>query len=387
MAKVILSDREVGLIKGLIQHKALNDQQVLAIFSFLDRNFNHREIGAIRTGAKARYVATAAASVGEVDALLYQYAKLAALAEQLGFYPTTYADAQVRKAVEIFKTAVLVYNNNTLSTRSETFIVLSIIAWTYVLHARLTEQGITPVFKNADGSPVMIDGQEKVWELGYCIERPQSGLSAGEKANLRYLIAIRNAIEHRSAEDVNDALQAKIQANALNFLRFAKDNFGSKYDFSHDLAFAIQLQALTLQSANALKGAVPVAKAVAVVNAVIEGPMSQAEFDDPAYSFRVYVVPKVTNNAKKADQAVIYSPVGSDVEVAIKHVERPKYRMTEAIKKLLDDDGVAVTTYQFTQAWKQNDLKDPATGLAVLLGGQWFWYQEGIDRIRGIVTA
>ncbi|WP_298089168.1 DUF3644 domain-containing protein [uncultured Sphingomonas sp.] len=387
MAKVVLSDREVGLIKGLIEHKALNDQQVLAIFSFLDRNFNHREIGAIRKGTKPRYVAIAAAAVEEVDALLYQYAKLAALAEHLGFYATTRVSAQVRKAVEIFKTAVLVYNNNTLSTRSETFIVLSIIAWTYLLHARLTEQGVTPVFKNADGSPVMIDGQEKLWELSYCIERPQSGLSAGEKANLRYLIAIRNAIEHRSAEDVNDALQAKIQANALNFLRFAKDNFGSKYDFSHDLAFAIQLQALTLQSANALKGAVPVAKAVAAVNALIEGPMSQAEFDDPAYSFRVYVVPKVTNNAKKADQAVIYSPVGSNVEVAIKHVERPKYRMTEAIKKLLDDDGVVVTTYQFTQAWKQNGLKDPAKGLAVLLGGQWFWYQEGIDKIKVIVTT
>ncbi len=341
MAKVVLSDREVGLIKGLIQHKALNDQQVLAIFSFLDRNFNHREIGAIRKGTKPCYVAIAAATVGEVDALLYHYAKLAALAEHLGFYATTYTGAQVRKAVEIFKTAVLVYNNNTLSTRSETFIVLTIIAWTYVLHARLTEQGVTPAFKNADGSPVMIDGQEKLWELGYCIERPQSGLSVGEMANLRYLIAIRNAIEHRSAEDVNDALQAKIQANALNFLRFVKDNFGSKYDFSHD----------------------------------------------PAYSFRVYVVPKVTNNAKKADQAVIYSPVGSNVEVAIKHVERPKYRMTEAIKKLLDDDGVAVTAYQFTQAWKLNDLKDPAKGFAVLLGGQWFWYREGIDRIRGIVTT
>lgn len=84
---------------------------------------------------------------------------------------------------------------------------------------------------------------------------------------------------------------------------------------------------------------------------------------------------------------MIFSPVGSNVEVAIKHVERPKYRMTEAIKKLLDDDGVVVTTYQFTQAWKQNDLKDPAKGLAVMLGGQWFWYQEGIDKIRAIVTT
>jgi hypothetical protein len=81
MAKVGLSDREVGLIKGLIQDKALNNQQVLAIFSFLDCNLNHREIGAIRKGTKPRYMAIAAATVGEVAALLYHYAKLAALAE------------------------------------------------------------------------------------------------------------------------------------------------------------------------------------------------------------------------------------------------------------------------------------------------------------------
>jgi len=387
MTKVTLADREVGLIKGLIQHRALNDQQVLAIFSFLDRNFNHREIGAIRKGTKPRYISIAAASVPEVEALLYQYSKLAALAEQLGFYATSYAEAQVRKAVEIFKTAVLVYNNNTISTRSETFIVLSIIAWTYLMHARLSGEGATPVYKSADGTSVLVNGQEKLWELSYCIERQEADLSAGEKANLKYLIAIRNAIEHRSSGDINDALQAKIQANALNFLRYAKEKFGTKYDFSHDLAFAIQLQALTLQSANALKGTAPVAKAVAAVNALLEGPMTQAEFNDPDYSFRVYVVPKVTNNAKKADQAVIYSPVGSDVEVAIKLVERPKYRMKEAIKKLLDDDGVGVSSYQFQQAWKLNDLKNPAKGLAVQLGGQWFWYQEGIDKIREIVTA
>jgi len=372
MTKVTLADREVGLIKGLIQHRALNDQQVLAIFSFLDRNFNHREIGAIRKGTKPRYISIAAASVPEVEALLYQYSKLAALAEQLGFYATSYAEAQVRKAVEIFKTAVLVYNNNTISTRSETFIVLSIIAWTYLMHARLTGEGATPVYKSADGTSVLVNGQEKQWELSYCIERQEADLSVGEKANLKYLIAIRNAIEHRSSEDINDALQAKIQANALNFLRYAKEKFGTKYDFSHDLAFAIQLQALTLQSANALKGTAPVAKAVAAVNALLEGPMTQAEFNDPAYSFRVYVVPKVTNNAKKADQALIYSPVGSDVEVAIKLVERPKYRMKEAIKKLLDDNGVGVSSYQFQQAWKLNDLKNPAKGLAVQLGGQWF---------------
>ena len=75
------------------------------------------------------------------------------------------------------------------------------------------------------------------------------------------------------------------------------------------------------------------------------------------------------------------------MEIAIKHVERPKYRMKEAIKKLLDDNGLTVSNYQFQQAWKLNALKDPAKGFAIELGGQWFWYQEGIDKIREIVTA
>ncbi|MFH1795137.1 MAG: DUF3644 domain-containing protein [Pseudomonadota bacterium] len=387
MAKVVLADREVALIKGLIQHKGLNDQQVLAIFSYLERNFNHREVGAMRRNTKARYQAIPAASVADVDALLYHYSKITALAEHLCFYETNYAAAQVRKAVEIFKTAVMVYNNIILPTRSETFIVLSIIAWTYLLHVHLNNNGVRPVYKNPDGTPMMIDGQERLWELGYCIERPNCGLSAGEKANLKYLIAIRNAIEHRSSEDINDAVQSKIQANALNFLRYAKDNFGSKYDFSHDLSFTIQLQALTMKSSNTVTGQSPVSKSVEAVNAILEAPMSSDEFNDPAYAFRVYIVPKVTNNLKKADQAVIYSPQGSAVEVAIKQVERPKLRMKEAIKKLHDDYGVTLSPYQFQKIWKSNDLKDPAKGLAIELGNQWFWYQEGIEKIKELASA
>lgn len=386
MSKVILSDREISLIKGLIQHKGLNDQQVLAIFSFLDRNFNHRVVSTVRTGGNAKYRAVATASLLEINELLYHYEKIAALAEQLGFYPTSFNDAQIRKAVDIFKTAIMIYNNNTLFTRSENFIVLSIISWTYVLHCRLRLAGLNPRYVNADGSPILIDGQEKLWELSYCIERPEVELSAGEKHNLKYLIAIRNAVEHRSCDDINDSLQAKIQANCLNFLGFVTKNFGQKYNFSQDLAFAIQLQALTLNSANAVRGPSPVTKSVAAVNALIEEPMTQAEFNDPAYSFRVYVVPKVTNNARKADQAVTYSPVGSSVEVAIKLVEKPKYRMKDAIGILRESYGINISGYDFQKIWKHNDLKNPAKGLAIELGGQWFWYQEGVEKFREILT-
>lgn len=385
MPRVALSDREVGLIKGLIIHKAYNDQQVLAIFSYLDRNINHRLIGAIRKGAKPDRPEILTASAAEIDDLLYQYSKISSLADRLGFCEMNEISAQVHKAIEIMKTAVLIYNNNMINTRSETFIVLAVIAWTYLLHARFIDQNVEPIYLNADGSPQMIESRPKFWELGHCINQPQAILTSGEKNNLKYLIAIRNEVEHRSYDDINADIQSKIQATALNFLRFTKTHFGAKFDFSHDLAFTIQLQALTLKAPNALKNDGTVAKSVAAVNALLEAPMSMADFNDPDYAFRVYVVPRVTNNSKKADQAVSFSPVGSQVEVAIKQVERPKSRMKESIEMLQHDGVPNVTSHTFTQAWKSENLKDPAKGLAVELGKQWFWYPEGIDQIKAIL--
>lgn len=204
MAKLVLLDREIALIKGLIAHRALNDQQVVAIFSYLDRNINHREIGSIRTDGKPRYAAVQPASEKEIDSLLYHYSKIAALADRLGFCNMDPVSAQVHKAVEIMKTAILVFNNNTIATRSETFIVLAVIAWTYLLHARFRHVAIKPVYNNPDGTPVLIDGKEKHWELGHCLDQVEAGLTHGEKNNLRYIIAVRNEVEHRSYDDIND---------------------------------------------------------------------------------------------------------------------------------------------------------------------------------------
>lgn len=386
MSKLILSDREISLIKGLLQHKHLNDQAALSVFSYLHRNINHREISAIRRNAKARYQNIQAASASEVDQLLYDYAKVESSAAKLGFCKLDEAEAQVHKAVEIMRTAVTAYNSGVMVSRSEMFIVLAVIAWTYVLHAQLRRLNIEPAYVDEHGEPVLLDGQPKLWDLTRCLRENSLQLSAGTVRNLRYIIAIRHAVEHRSAEDINDDIQGKIQANALNFLAFVRDRFGPAFDFSRDLAFAIQLQALTLKSPNAIKGPGKVARSVEAVNAALENELSEAEYNDPDYSFRVYVVPKVTNNSKKADQAVVYSPIGSGVEMAIKLVERPKYRMKDALT-MLQQRGIPVTSHTFTKAWKDNDLKQKNKGFAVELGGQWFWYAEGVDRIGEILAA
>jgi hypothetical protein len=50
MAKLVLSDSEIALIKSFTDADGYNDQMVQAIFSHLGRTINHREIGVIRRG-------------------------------------------------------------------------------------------------------------------------------------------------------------------------------------------------------------------------------------------------------------------------------------------------------------------------------------------------
>lgn len=387
MAKLRISSREVSLIKGLIDHKKFNDQQVLAIFSHLERNINSREIGWIRRGAKAMYQQTKTATLEDVDDFLNEYAKLEEVAERLGLYEISDNRLSIYYALDYARSAVSIFNNNTIQARSQICIILMVVAWTYLLHARFRALNIQPIHHDADGAPLIIDGKPKHWELMHCISKPEAGLAKGEVNNLRFLALIRNEIEHRSTEDINDQVQSKLQATVLNFVRFAREKFGRKFDISRDFSFAIQLQALKIKDTKRLRERTHGSKTVQAVSAEIEKEMTSAEFNDPDYAFRVYVVPKVVNNEKRSDQAVTFSPVGSSVEMAIKHVERPKYRMKDALKLLHDDGLENITAHKFITAWRENDLKNPGKGLAVQLGGQWFWYQEGVDEIRRILTA
>ena len=54
----------------------------------------------------------------------------------------------LKKSREAMLTATNVYNNPLIQFKSETFITLSIIAWTYLLHAYYESKGITIVFIN-----------------------------------------------------------------------------------------------------------------------------------------------------------------------------------------------------------------------------------------------
>jgi Domain of unknown function (DUF3644) len=53
----------------------------------------------------------------------------------------SYATELVKKAREAMLTAVQIYNNPQIDFKSELFIVTSVVAWTYLLHAHYRKTG------------------------------------------------------------------------------------------------------------------------------------------------------------------------------------------------------------------------------------------------------
>src|SRR3990172_1150279 len=108
----------------------------------------------------------------------------------------------VRSSREAALAAIQTYNNPLITFKTESFIVLMIIAWTYLLHAYYRSQRIEyRYFKMGKARRIFqrIDGQYKYWELSQCLSDQACPLDRDTKNNLRFLIGLRNQIEHRRA--------------------------------------------------------------------------------------------------------------------------------------------------------------------------------------------
>lgn len=386
--KLVLQEGEISLIRGLVIHTDLNDQMIVAIFSHLSRTINHREIGYFRDPENQKYQKYPIASKTEIQKFLSKYERFERLAKIYGIVPQEAYFQLVQKASEAMKTAVGIYNNPAISWKSEIFIVNAVIAWTYLMHSHYLKSGIDYQYKRG-GKPVLTDdGQPKLWELSQCITVGACPLPAPVKLNLKYLIAIRNEIEHRISDNIDASVAPKLQACALNFNEWMCKWFGDEHSVAHDLSFAIQFSQLSLEANKAIVGEKGLPKVIQVVNAIIEDSMSIEEYNDPRYSFRVHVVPRTVNNKGKADQAVVFSAPGSDVELAVREVERPKYRAKEIIA-IMNSEGFTdfnmFGKQGFVPLWKELDAKNPGKGLGVEIAGQWLWYYRMIDVVREIL--
>ena len=107
------------------------------------------------------------------------------------------------KSREAALNAVQTFNNPLTTFKAETFIVLMNIAWMYLLHAYYRQEGIEyRYYRKGLPTPNVNrtkSGAFKYWDLERCLKDDTCPLDGPTKHNLRFLIGLRNEIEHQAS--------------------------------------------------------------------------------------------------------------------------------------------------------------------------------------------
>ena len=120
--------------------------------------------------------------------------------------------------------AIKVFNDPLVKFKSEAFIVLMVIAWTYLLHAYYRSKRIDYCYFQKPMKKKVYDktksGARKHWELERCLNDEVCPIDQITQKNLRFLIGLRHEIEHHMSSHVDDYLSARYQACTINFNDF-----------------------------------------------------------------------------------------------------------------------------------------------------------------------
>jgi hypothetical protein len=382
-----LNDWEVSLIKGFCEHTDLNDQQVLAYFTRPQRTVNHRVISGIRTG---RYFPTIPVSTEE---------ELIQFKERWHRIPISKGKVKeieelVAKAREAMISAIQSYNNPRVSFRSEIFIVLSVISWTYLLHAYYRKHNVAFFYRRADGQIERTGaGQAKLWDLAQCLAAPQCPLPDAIKANLDFVLNLRHEIEHRSTGNIDQVIAAKLQATALNFNTSLIDLFGGEQRIDTEFGVAIQMASFSHEQAKLLYGNAEIEPTISSVIDKYDRQVPDEIFNDARYAFRIIFVEQSCNREGQADQIVTFiragtEPADSISRVLVKEQEKMKYKPSAIVKEMRRAGYHLFTLRHHAELWRKHDAKNPKNGFGVLLSdSQWYYYQNWVELVKREVEA
>ncbi len=202
-----------------------------------------------------------------------------------------------------------------------------------------------------------------------------------------FLIGIRHEIEHQMTTRIDDQLSAKFMAAALNFNATIKTLFDRKYSLETEQAFSIQFSTIDESTAKILMAETDLPQHIKSFVVQFETNMSQEEYDDPRFSYRVALVNKLTNNKNTADKVVQIVPPGSDIsnelnKVILKATERIKFRPGTIVKQMKAEGYSWFTMHTHTELWHEKDSKNPKYQYGVDVEGAWYWYEAWLDVVR-----
>ena len=298
----------------------------------------------------------------------------------------------ISKSQEAALAAIQIFNNPSVTFKSETFIVLMMIAWTYLLHAYYRQEGIEYRYYKQRAKRRIFertkDGSFKHWELRRCIEEPRCPLDNETKKNILFLLGLRNEIEHRMSPELDNYMSARYQACCLNYNHYLKKLLGSKYGIDRYLSYALQFTQLSEEQITPERE-VNISPNIKAYIAKFDEQLTQAELDSPRFAYRLIFVRKLAGKPGRADRVIEF--VKSDTELAksinkqywvLKEVEKPKFLPSQIVDRMRKEGFVKFNMHHHTQLWKKMDGKNPSKGYGVLIAKTWYWYERWLEIVR-----
>lgn len=301
------------------------------------------------------------------------------------------ANELVRKAREAMLSAVQIYNNPQIEFKSELFIVTAMVAWTYLLHAHYRRKRIEyRKYKAGAQRRKFLKtkyGAIRHWSLEECLGSADCPLDAVAKKNIEFLLGIRHEIEHQMTSRIDDQLSAKFQATALNFNSYIKKLFGSKHSLDSEQAFSIQFSGISEATAKELLVQADLPLNIRSFIVQFENGLSQEEYDDPRFAYRVAFVRKTSNARTAADKVTEFisadSVAGTEInKVFLKETEKKKYRPGTIVKQMKAEGFTRFGMKQHTDLWKALDAKNTKFQFGTSVEGSWFWYESWLNEVR-----
>ena len=305
----------------------------------------------------------------------------------------------VAKSREAALAAIRVFNDPQVNFKSETFIVLMVIAWTYLLHAYYRGKGIEYRYFRQGQKRRLFDrtkhGAYKYWELERCLNDRNCPIDKDTANNLRFLIGLRHEIEHQMTKALDTFLSGRYQACALNYNLYVKKFFGKRCAIDQQLAYSIQFMELTEEQVQGPKPEATVPERLRAYIAEFDGALTHEEYNNPSYSYRLLFKRKLVNRPGQADKVVEFIDPRSDLAKTIdneywvkKEVERPKFRASDVVSAVRKAGfGRFRIQPEHLEMWRSEEAKNPAKGFGVEIQGAWYWYQSWIDRCVELCEA
>lgn len=283
--------------------------------------------------------------------------------------PQSERSINLKKAREFALLAVATYNNPFTEFKTFGFIVNIIIAYTSLFHAVFAKNGTPYNYLEADGTPKLVNGQEKAWELKTCCQEYWPGIESAEKANLFFLIGLRNIIEHRGLPAIDLLTFGECQAAINNFENIIIKEFGEDSALMINLALAMQLTRATQQAQIDAVKQFQTQNFNAVKKFIddYKNELSDNIVESQQYRLRALLVPLVGKNAKQSDLAIEFINVSNldqdEIEkyesgiAFIKNVENQfKLKPTKVVALVQSKEkSFNITTH--TKFWKHYEAR------------------------------